>query len=95
MITPKEYMELLECINTNYSYTNFSKNLQDDQKIVQYVQSSCDIKNNEIWNVKIMASYIMGSKVHYCTKQFLENECTIENIKNWLKKYEEGNLNDS
>lgn len=94
MITPKEYAELLDYINDKHSWANMYENMvENDRKIVKYVESSCDTRDGKIWIVKIGFRDIVHTKLpkdHEEPVIFKEKDCTIENIKNWLNNYTNG-----
>ena len=95
MMSPKEYAELLDYINDKHSWANLYTNTVDNnRKVVKYVESSCDTRDGKIWVVKVSFSDIVNSPLpndnnpNFKAICFEEERCTVENIKNWLNNYE-------
>lgn len=92
MMTPKEYAELLDYINDKHSWANMWENTVDNnRKIVKYVDCTCDTRDGQIWIVKIGLRDITNSPLpndnKFGTIYFTEENCTVENIKKWLDNY--------
>lgn len=88
MMTPKEYAELLDYINENHGWDKLYTNTVDKKvRAVKYVTCSCDTRDGQIWIINIGFRDVVNpisSKNNVREISFNENECTIDNIKNWL-----------
>lgn len=95
MMTPKEYVELLDYINDKHSWKNMWENTaENNRKIVKYVECSCDTRDGEIWITTIRFRDIVNSPLPNDNNQvfdaivFREENCTLKNIKDWLNNYQ-------
>ena len=100
MMSPKEYAELLDYINDKHSLSNMWENTVDNnRKVVKYVECCCDTRDGQIWIIKILFNEIYNSPLpndnnpNFKSICFTEENCTIDNIKNWLNNYEKVEAN--
>lgn len=69
-------------------------NVSNNRKVVKYIDCCCDTRDGKIWIVKIGFRDITNSPLpndnnkEFDSICFREENCTVENIKNWLNNYE-------